>query len=54
MLLLKYANDMKSKNNIDFGYLTQNQKIKKKRDNNSEQMSNVDSSVRSSDFAKTF
>ena len=26
LLKLRYANDMKSKNNIDFGYLTQKKK----------------------------
>ena len=29
LLLLRYTNDMKSKNNIDFGFLTQKLKIKK-------------------------
>ena len=29
LLLLRYTNDMKSKNNIDFGFLTQKLKLKK-------------------------
>ena len=43
---------MKSKNNIDFGYLTQNQNYTNKRKNqtnSSERMSCTDSSVRSSE-----